>query len=85
MTLKGTRKEVFGMNRYTLEAVVDGEYIKFDRTFESRNAAIDYIFRYYDNHYIMNVVVNDEYCVDGNKHDIAYVYNYYNRFRIARA
>ena len=85
MTLKGTRKEVFGMNRYTLEAVVDGEYIKFDRTFESRNAAIDYIFRYYENRNMVNVEVNDEYCVDGNKHDIAYVYNYYNRFRIARA
>ena len=73
------------MNRYTLEAVVDGEYIKFDRTFASRDAAIDYIFRYYEDHNMVNVEVNDEYCVDGNKHDIAYVYNYYNRFRIARA
>ena len=73
------------MNRYTLEAVVDGEYIKFDRIFKSRNEAIDYIFRYYEDHNMVNVEVNDEYCVDGNKHDIAYVYDYYNRFRIARA
>ena len=73
------------MNRYTLEAVVDGEYIKFDRIFKSRDEAIDYIFRYYEDHNMVNVEVNDEYCVDGNKHDIAYVYNYYNRFRIARA
>ena len=73
------------MNRYTLEAVVDGEYIKFDRLFKSRDEAIDYIFRYYEDHNILNIEVNDEYCVDSNKHDIAYVYNYYNRFRIARA
>ena len=73
------------MNRYTLEAVVDGEYIKFDRIFKSRNEALDYIFRYYEDHNMVNVEVNDEYCVDGNKHDIAYVYDYYNRFRIARA
>ena len=73
------------MNRYTLEAVVDGEYIKFDRIFKSRNEAIDYIFRYYEKHCMINVEVNDEYCIDGNKHDIAYVYDYYNRFRIARA
>ena len=73
------------MNRYTLEAVVDGEYIKFDRIFKSRDEAIDYIFRYYEDHNMVNVEVNDEYYVDGNKHDIAYVYDYYNRFRIARA
>ncbi len=73
------------MNKYTLEAIVDGEYIKFNRLFASRDAAIDYIFRYYDNHYLVNLAVNEEYCIDGNKHDITYVYDYYNRFRIARA
>ena len=73
------------MNRYTLEAVVDGKYIKFNRIFRSRNEAIDYIFRYYEQHYMVNMEVNEEYCVDGNKHDIAYVYDYFNRFRIARA
>ena len=73
------------MTRYTLEAVVDGEYIKFDRIFKSRDEAIDYIFRYYEDHNMLNVEVNDEYCIDENKHDIAYVYDYYNRFRIARA
>ena len=73
------------MNKYKLEAVVDGEYIKFAHLFKSRDAAIDYIFRYYDNHLMVNVEVNEEYFIDGNKHDIAYVYDYYNRFRIARA
>ena len=73
------------MNKYILEAIVNGEYIKVDRTFNSRDEAIDYIFRYYDDHYMVNLKVNEEYFIAGNKHDIAYVYDYYNRFRIARA
>ena len=73
------------MNKYKLEAVVDGEYIKFAHTFKTRDEAIDYIFRYYDNHLMVNLEFNEEYFIDGNKHDIAYVYDYYNRFRIARA
>ena len=73
------------MNKYILEAIVNGEYIKVDRTFNSRDEAINYIFRYYDDHFMVNLEVNDEYFIDGNKHDIAYVYDYYNRFRIARA
>ena len=73
------------MNKYKLEAVVNGEYIKFDHTFKSRDEAIDWIFHYYDEHLMVNLSVNEEYFIDGNKHDIAYVYDYYNRFRIARA
>ena len=73
------------MNKYTLEAVVDGDYIKFRRVFKTRDEAIDYIFHYYDEHLLVNLKVNEEYFIAGNKHDIAYVYDYYNRFRIARA
>ena len=73
------------MNKYTLEAIVDGKFIRFKRTFKSRNDAINYIFHYYDRHNLVNLRVNEEYFVDDNKHDVAYVYDYYNRFRIARA
>ena len=73
------------MNNYTLEAVVDGKFIRFNRTFHSRDEAINYIFRYYDNHFMENLRVNEEYCIAENKHDIAYVCDYYNRFRVARA
>lgn len=73
------------MNNYTLEAVVDGKFIRFNRTFHSRDEAINYIFRYYDNHFMENLRVNEEYYIAENKHDIAYVCDYYNRFRIARA
>jgi len=73
------------MNKYILEAIVNGEYLKVNRTFNSRDEAIDYIFRYYDDHNMVNLKVNEEYFIAGNKHDVAYVYDYYNRFRIARA
>ena len=73
------------MNKYTLEAVVDGDTIRFNRTFKSRDEAIDYIFHYYDKHFLVNLEVNEEYFIDDNKHNIEYVCDYYNRFRIARA
>ena len=73
------------MNKYTLEAVVEGKFIKFKRAFHSRNEAVDYIFDYYDRHHLVELRVNEEYYIDENKHDVAYVYDYDNRFRIARA
>ena len=73
------------MKKYILEAMVNGEYVKIKKTFSSRVDAINYVFRYYDSLNLVNLRVNEEYCINGNKHDIAYVYDYYNRFRIARA
>ena len=35
--------------------------------------------------YNLEAIVNGEYYINGNKHDIACVYDNYNRFRIARA
>ena len=73
------------MNKgYSLEAVVEGKLIKFNRKFASRNSAIDYIFDYYYRHHLLNLKVNEEYFVNDNKHDIAYIYDYDNRFRISR-
>ena len=73
------------MKKYILEAMVNGEYVKIRKTFSSRIDAINYVFHYYDSLNLVNLRVNEEYCINGNKHDIAYVYDYYNRFRIARA
>ena len=73
------------MNKYTLEAVVEGRLIQFRHKFNTRTAAIDYIFNYYSRHGLVDLRINDEYFIDNNKHDIAYVYDYENRFRIARA
>ena len=73
------------MKKYTLEAIVEGKRIKFHRLFKSRAEAMNYIFHYYDRHSLVELRVNEEYFVDDNEHDIAYVYDYDNRFRIARA
>ena len=73
------------MNKYTLEAVVEGRFIQFHHKFKSRTDAVNYIFNYYTRHGLVDLRINDEYFIDNNKHDIAYVYDYENRFRIARA
>ena len=85
-TLKGDQKRgILMMNKYTLEAIVEGRLIKFDNAFKTRTDAINYIFNYYNRHHLVELKINDEYFVNENKHDIAYVYDYENRFRIARA
>lgn len=73
------------MNKYSLEAVVEGRFIRFGKTFKTRSKAIDYIFNYYTRHQLLDLKVNEEYFVNDNKHDIAYIYDYDNRFRISRA
>lgn len=72
------------MKFYTLEAVVRGENVKFDKTFASRDSAIDYMFKYYKKHYMDDVEVDEQLLVDGNKHNIEYVCNQHDRFRINR-
>ena len=73
------------MKYYTLSATVNGENSKLDRKyFSSREAAIEYMFKYFDRHYLFNLQVNDEYQIGDDKHDIEYVCDYYNRFRITR-
>lgn len=72
------------MKRYTLQAVIDGEIKGFKRKFASRDEAIEYMFNYYSDHYYQNIQVDEEYCVNDNKHDIEYVCDYYNRFRVTR-
>ena len=70
--------------KYLLEAVVEGRFIKFNKEFKTRNSAINYIFKYYNRH-MLDLRVNEEYYVNENKHDIAYISDYDNRFRISRA
>lgn len=71
------------MKKYKLEAVVDGKRIIFNREFDSRNSAMNYLYSYYDHHFLPEPVVQDEYEVE-NEHDIEYVADYDNRFRITR-
>ena len=72
------------MKKYTLEAIVDGQTIRFPRTFDTRDSAINFMFEYYNLHYMYNLRVDDEYAIQDNTHNIEYVCNYSNRFRINR-
>jgi len=72
------------MKFYTLNAVVKGENVKIDKIFNTRNDAIDYMFKYYTKHYMYNLEVNEEVSVDGDKHNVEYICDHNDRFRINR-
>ncbi len=74
------------MKYYTLTAIVNGQKAKLKReVFSSRTEAINYMFDYYEDHYIYNLELQDEHIVGEDKHCVEYVCNYQNRFIIARA
>ncbi len=69
------------MRRYTLDAVIDNEFVDFKHTFKSRTEAINYMFDYLEDHYIYNSELVEEYALD-NKHNIHYVLNNANSFNV---
>jgi len=73
------------MKQYTLQVIVDGQIVTFDRKFSSREEALNYAFSYFDKKDQVYFVINDEYCINDDKHNREYVSDYANRFRIARA
>lgn len=73
------------MKYYTLSAVVNGSNVHLKRSaFASRDEAINYMFKYYEDHYLYSLQVRDEHIVGDNKHSIEYVCNFHNRFTITR-
>ena len=72
------------MKKYELEAIVDGKEVTFNHDFDSRISALNFIFNYYNKRTALEFVVNDEFYVRGDKHNIEYVNDYSNRFRISR-
>ena len=72
------------MKKYMLTAIIDGRTTISNREFNSRSQAIDYIFNYYTRHNYASLYVEDEYYINGDKHNIEYVCDYDNRFRIQR-
>ena len=69
---------------YKVEAVIDGRNVAFNREFDSRNSAMNYIFGYCNEHCSINPAIKDEYQIGDDKHNIEYLMDYYNRFRICR-
>lgn len=72
------------MKYYTLQTINNGQTAIIHKQFKTRDQAINYAFRYFNSRYNYNLQVEDEFNVDGDKHNIEYVLDYYNRFRVNR-
>ena len=72
------------MNVYKIkDAYIRNEHVDIKKVFASRNQAINYMFDYFNNHYLYNAELEEEYS-QGNKHDIHYVINQYSAFNVTR-
>lgn len=73
------------MKYYTLETILNGKTERISKRFASRTEAINYAFDYFEKKtYNTEFQVEDEYVINNNKHNIEYVLNYYDRFRVNR-
>lgn len=73
------------MKYYTLETIRNGQTETINKKFITRDQAINYAFDYFENIlYNDSLQVEDEFAIDGNKHDVEYVFNYHDRFRVKR-
>ena len=65
------------------DAYIKNQHVDIEKTFASRAEAINYMFDYYNDHFIYNVELEDEY-MQGNKHNIHYVISQDNSFNVVR-
>ena len=73
------------MKYYTLETIDNGKTAKINKQFTTRDEAISYAFAYFENErYNENLQLEDEYNIHGDKHNVEYVIDYHNRFRVNR-
>jgi len=72
------------MKFYTLDAVVKGKNVNIEKVFTSRNDAIDYMFKYYNKHFIYGLEVKEEVSIDDNRHNVEYICDHSDRFTINR-
>jgi hypothetical protein len=72
------------MKYYSLNAVVNNEYVEFNKNFATRDEAIAYMFDFLNDNYVYDNEVEEEFSLNGNKHNIEYVLNNNNRFNVER-
>ena len=73
------------MKYYTLQTINNGHTVVVNKKFNTRDQAINYAFAYFEHKYLNeNLQLSDEFKIDGNKHNIEYVLDYKNRFRVNR-
>lgn len=73
------------MKYYTLETINNGTAVKVKKAFSTRDAAINYAFEYFESQYLNDSLqVEEEFNIADNKHNVEYVLDYKNRFRVNR-
>ena len=73
------------MKYYTLQTINNGHTVVVNKKFNTRDQAINYAFAYFEDKYLNeDLQLSDEFNIDGNIHNIEYVLDYKNRFRVNR-
>jgi len=72
------------MKYYKLDAVINNKEVEFKKAFATRNEAINFMFNYLNDNYIYNSELKEEYPLMDNKHNVQYVLNNNNRFKVVR-
>lgn len=73
------------MKYYTLETITNGKSEKISKKFTSRNQAINYAFEHFEKaFYNDSLQIEEEFKVNNDKHNIEYVLDYHDRFRVNR-
>lgn len=73
------------MKYYTLETIYNGQTVRFNKKFNTRDAAINFAFAYFENSlYNDGLQIEDEFEINNDRHNVEYVLNYHNRFRVNR-
>jgi hypothetical protein len=73
------------MKYYTLETINNGNTVKINKKFTTRDQAINYAFAYFERRFLNDSLqVEDEYKINNDNHNVEYVLDYFNRFRINR-
>lgn len=73
------------MKYYTLETIDNGKTVRINKTFSTRTSAINYAFAYFEKHlYNDSLQVEDTFNINNEKHNVEYVIDYNNRFRVNR-
>ena len=73
------------MKYYTLETINNGQAEIINKKFNTRNQAINYAFAIFERKYLNEYIeIEDEFRIGDDKHNVEYVLDYNNRFRINR-
>ena len=73
------------MKYYTLETITNGKAELINKKFNTRDQAINYAFDLFEKNYCTNnLQIEEEFKIDNDKHNIEYVFDYRDRFRVNR-